>query len=88
MQFICQFYQKKLFQRYQWLPRVIANNMKTWFVTVQYVEKLFESNYEEIDTPMILHALYKYTNAVIVSKDTNALILLVYMDALKNILSR
>ena len=62
--------------------------MKTWFVTVQYVEKLFESNYEEADTPMILYALYKYTNAVMVSKDTNALILLVYMDALKNILSR
>ena len=62
--------------------------MKTWFVTVQYVEKLFESNYEEADTPMILDALYKYTNAVMVSKDTNALILLVYMDALKNILSR
>ena len=52
-------------------------------MTVQYVEKLFESNYEEADTPIILHALSKYTNAVIVSEDTDVLILLVYMDSLK-----
>ena len=45
---------------------VIANNTETLFVTDQYVEKLFESNHEEADTRMVLHALYKNTNAVIV----------------------
>ena len=70
------------------VPVVISNNMETWFVTDQYVENLFESNHEEADTRLVLHALYKYTNAVIVSKDTNVLILLVYMYALKNITSK
>ena len=53
--------------------------METWFVNNQYVEKLFESNHEETDNCMFLHSLYKNINAVIVSKDTNVLILLVYM---------
>ena len=43
--------------------------MDKWFVTDQYVEKLFESNHEETGT------LYtKNTNSVIVSKDTDILI--------------
>ena len=50
--------------------------METWFVTDQYVEKLFESNHEEADACMVLHAIHKNTNAVIVSKDTDVLILL------------
>ena len=58
------------------IPVVIASNMETWFATDQYVEKLFESNHEEADTCMILHAIHKNTNAVIVSKDTDVLILL------------
>ena len=32
------------------VPVVIANNMDNWFVTDQYVEKLFESNHEETGT--------------------------------------
>ena len=36
------------------VPVVIASNMKTWFVTDQYVGKLFESNHEEADYPNIL----------------------------------
>ena len=55
--------------------------METWFVTGQYVEKLFESNHGEADTRIVLHALYNNTNAVIVSKDTD--VHLVYMQALK-----
>ena len=67
---------------------VIANNLETWFVTDQYIEKLFENNHEEADIRMILQAIYKNTNAVIVSKDTDVLNLLVYMYALKNITSK
>ena len=88
LQFIRQFYQIKLLKRHQWLTVVIANNIEIWFVTDQYVEKLFESNHEEADTRMALHALYRNTNAVIVSEDTDVLILLVHMCALKNIPSR
>ena len=43
---------------------VIANNMETLLLTDQYVEKLFESNHEEADIRMVLHALYKNTNTV------------------------
>ena len=50
--------------------------METWFVTDHYAEKLFESNHEEADTCIVLHDIYKNTNAVIVSKDTDVLILL------------
>ena len=57
---------------------LIANNIETWFVTDQYVEKLFESNPEEADTCTVLQALYENTNAVIGFNDTNLLILLVY----------
>ena len=39
------------------VPVVIFNNMETWFVTDQLVEKLFESNHEEANTRMVLHAL-------------------------------
>ena len=59
--------------------------METWFATDQYVEKLFKSNHKEADTRMTLRALYKNANTVIVSKDTDVLILLVYMYALKTI---
>ena len=69
-------------------PVVIANNRKTWFVTDQYVGKLFKNNHEEADIRMVLHALYKNTNAVIVSEDTDVLILLEYMYALKNMISK
>ena len=62
--------------------------MEAWFVTDQYIENLFENNHEEADTRMVLHALYKNTNVVISSKDTDVLILLVYMHALKNITSK
>ena len=34
---------------------LIANNMETWFVTDQYLEKLFESKHEEADTSLVLH---------------------------------
>ena len=37
---------EKLLKTYQWLPVAIANNMETWFVTDQYLKKLFESNHE------------------------------------------
>ena len=61
--------------------------METWLVADQYLETLFESNHEEADTCMaFLHTLQKNTNAVLVSRDTDVLILLVYMYALKNII--
>ena len=50
--------------------------METWFVTDQYIETLFESNHEEADTCMFY--------SVIVSKDTDVLILLVYMYSKRN----
>ena len=34
-------------------PVVIVNNLKTWFITDQYSEKLFEYNHEEANTRMV-----------------------------------
>ena len=82
------FIRKSYFRDISDVPVVIVNNMETWFVTDQHIVKLFENNHEEADTRMVLHALYKNTNVVIVSKDTDVLILLVYMHALKNITSK
>ena len=58
------FIRKSYFKDISDVPVVIANNMETWFVTNQYVEKLFKSNHEEADTRMVLHALYKNTDVV------------------------
>ena len=58
------------------VPDVLANNMETWFLIDQNVEKLFESNNKDAGTCMVLHAPCKNNNAVIVSRDTNVLILL------------
>ena len=43
----------------------------------EFSEIIFKSNHEEADTRIILHALQEYTKAVVVSKDTDVLILLV-----------
>ena len=76
LQIIPQFYQKSYLKDISDVPDVLANNMETWFLIDQNVEKLFESNNKDAGTCMVLHAPCKNNNAVIVSKDTNVLILL------------
>ena len=85
LQFICHVYQKNFFRDISDVSVVIANNVESWFVTDQYVEKVFESYHE---TRMNLHALYKKINAVIVFKNTCVLVLLAYMYTLENITSK
>ena len=79
------FIRKNFFRDISDVSVVIANNVESWFVTDQYVEKVFESYHE---TRMNLHALYKKINAVIVFKNTCVLVLLAYMYTLENITSK
>ena len=53
----------------------------TWKITREFSEIIFKSNHEEADTRIILHALQEDTKVVVVSKDTDVLILLVYAYA-------
>ena len=82
------FIRKNFFRDISDVSVVIANNVESWFVTNQYVEKVFESYHEKADTWINLHALYKKINAVIVFKNTCVLVLLVYMYTLENITSK
>ena len=59
---------------------VIVNNDK-WKITREFSEIIFKSNHKEADTRIILHALQEDTKVVVVSKDTDVLILLVYAYA-------
>ena len=51
------FIRKSCFRDISDVSVVIANNVESWFVTDQYVEKVFESYHEKADTWMNLHAL-------------------------------
>ena len=61
---------------------VIVNDDKnTWKITRKFLEIIFTSNHEEADTRIMLHALEEDTHIAVVSKDTDVLILLVYVYA-------
>ena len=50
---------------------------KFWITRLQ----LFTCNHEEADTRMVLHAILEDTNVVVVSKDTDVLVIMVYAFA-------
>ena len=67
------------------LPLIITRKEFTWRINDDIVEDLEGSNHEEADTKMILHALRENTNVVVVARDTDVLVLMVYAYALKDI---
>ena len=51
---------------------------KTWRITSDEASEIFLCSHEEADTRMVLHACLEDNNVVVVSKDTDVLILLVH----------
>ena len=58
---------------------------KTYNLLSGKVEMLFDCHHEEADSRLILHALYSKNDVVVVSKDTDVLILLIWADIKHNI---
>ena len=63
------------------IPVIVNDDKNTWKITREFSEIIFKSNHEEADTRIKLHALKEDTKVVVVSKDTDVLILLVYTYA-------
>ena len=63
------------------IPVIVKDDKNTWEITREFSEIIFKSNPDESDTRSILHALQVDTKVVVVSKDTDVLILLAYAYA-------
>ena len=63
------------------IPLIVNDDKNTWKITREFSEITFKSNHEEADTRIIMHPLQEDTKVVLVSKDTDVLILLVYAYA-------
>ena len=61
------------------IPVIVNDDKNTWKITREFSQ--IKSKNEEADTRIILHALQEDTKVVVVSKDTDVLILLVYAYA-------
>ena len=61
------------------VPVIINDTNETWKLASNSKEFLFTCDHEEADTRLVLHALMDDTNVVIVCKDTDVFILLVYV---------
>ena len=57
---------------------IFTDRDKTWKITKENKTSLFKCNHEEADICYILHACLEDTNVVIVTKDTDILVLMVY----------
>ena len=63
------------------IPVIVNDNKNKRKITRKFSEIIFKSNNEEAATRIIPHALQEDTKVVVVSKDTDVLILLVYACA-------
>ena len=63
------------------IPVIVNDDKNTWKITSEFSEIIFKPNLEEADTQIILHALQEDTKVVVVSNDTDVLILLVHAYA-------
>ena len=57
---------------------VFTQNKKSWKISKHDAVEVFECNHGEADMRMVLHACLDDTNAVVVSRDTDVLVLLVH----------
>ena len=67
---------------------ILVNNKNEISKNPSSVTKVFECNHEKADTRMIFHAFEQKTNAVVGSKDTGVLVLIVFAYAIKLMRSR
>jgi hypothetical protein len=59
-------------------PHVVTAEDKTYFIRDGQFSMLYKCNHEEADTRLVLHASMENNDVVVVSKDTDVLILLVW----------
>ena len=67
------------------LPIIFTEKEETWMASEDGLTNIGRCNHEEADSRMIYHALRSNTNVVVVSKDTDVLILMIYAYALYSI---
>ena len=61
------------------VPLIFTKKEEMWRITKdEEARSLFKCNHEEADTQLIVHACLQDTNVVVVAKDMDVLILLVY----------
>ena len=67
------------------IPLVFTNRDEAWMITANNERQFDDCNHEEADTKILVHALREDTNVVVVARDTDVLILMVFAYALKNV---
>ena len=67
------------------IPIICTNDRNSFQVAQQSDQLLFTYNREEADTRVVLHACLKDANCVVVLKDTDVFVLMVFAFAFKNI---
>ena len=60
------------------IPLVLTSGEKTSLVGDEGIRELFNCNHEEADTRLVLHASLENTNIIVVSKDTDVLVLMIW----------
>ena len=80
-QHICNFSCADDFLQLSPLPKLVNNENETFKIS-------FECNHEEADSRMIFHALKQKTNVLLCSKDTDILVLMVFVYALNKIIGK
>ena len=60
------------------IPFTITEGEKTWKINEADFESSFLCNHEEADSRIVLHASQSTKNVVVVAKDTDVLVILVY----------
>ena len=60
------------------LPLVLTDREKTWLIENNVSKPMFDCNHEEADTRLALQASLEESTTVVVAKDTDVLILLLY----------
>ena len=76
---------RKCFPEVIKIPIIFTNDRNTFQVAEQSDQLLFTCNHKEANTRVVLHGCLKNTNCVVVSKDTDVFVLMVFAFASKNI---
>ena len=68
----------------QRIPLVVTDKGESWQIETTGVTKKSNCNHSEADTRIVLHALSQESAVVVVAKDTNILMLLLYAHVVTN----
>ena len=74
-----------MFSRIIKVTIIFTNDRNMFQMAEQNDQIFFMCNHVEADTRVVLHACLKHTNCVVVSKDTDVFILMIFSFAFKNV---